>query len=80
MSIKVELIKLGAEVLTKCPVSPYLSDMDLPYKIGKMNARHIQGELMRLDRWLKSIAIKTRELADSIDEDGNTLKGSIRDC
>ena len=63
---KGDLIRLGAEILTNCPMSTYLEDVKLPCKLGIKNSRHIQSELYKLDSWLKSIAIKLKKIADGM--------------
>lgn len=63
--IKSDLIKIAAEILTKCPLPTHLDDFGL-VNIQVKNALKIKYKLDEFEKWKTDIAIKIRDLSREI--------------
>ena len=65
--IKGDLIKIASQILMSCPVSTCVEDWQLPKYVSDRQLFLIQQRLDKLDSWLKSMCIKVRSAADTME-------------
>jgi len=64
---KGDLIKIASQILIGCPISRSVEDWQLPKHVSGRQLYLIQQQLDKLDSWLKSMCIKVRSAADTME-------------